>query len=115
MPEDGLVLGEVRLSYGDRFFERYYSNRWYNTFEIHDRDSNQIKCWYCNVSYPAELGEETILFRDLALDLLVYPDGRQHVLDEDEFALLELPDSDRTRARAALDECRMEFQTRLFT
>ncbi|MDX1435203.1 MAG: DUF402 domain-containing protein [Anaerolineales bacterium] len=95
---------EISLLRGDRFVEIYYSNRWYNIYAIHDREDGHIKGWYCNVSYPAEIGEDHISFVDLALDLLVYPDGRQLVLDEDEFAALPLTSTDRAQAREALND-----------
>ena len=41
---------------------------------------------------------------DLALDLLVYPDGRQLVLDEDEFQALSLDTATHVKAQAALNE-----------
>lgn len=93
-------LGEIVLREGDRLLETYSSRRWYNVFEVYDGGSGRLKGWYCNVSYPAEIGEETISFRDLALDLIVHPDGRQELLDEDQFEALELDEADR---RAALD------------
>ena len=37
------------LKKGDRFVEIYYTDRWYNIFEIHDRDDDHLKGWYCNV------------------------------------------------------------------
>ncbi len=79
----GMLLGR-----GDRFVETFYSDRWYNIFEIHARQDDALRGQYCNVGYPAVLGAEVISYRDLALDLLVFPDGRQVVLDEDEFAAL---------------------------
>ncbi len=75
---------------GDRFIEFYYSDRWYNIFEMHDVDTDQIVGWYCNVTRPALLGEDTIHADDLALDLFVSPEGVITVLDEDEFAALPL-------------------------
>jgi len=98
------VFQEILLKRGDPFIEIYYSDRWYNIFEIHDRDSGDIKGWYCNVTRPAVFNGSEIRFVDLALDLLVYPDGRQLVLDEDEFEQLN-PDAElRSRAYAALEE-----------
>ena len=41
---------------------------------------------------------------DLALDLLVYPDGNWLILDEDEFVELEISQEDIRSARDALDE-----------
>jgi len=104
MPFHGTVLKK-----GDRFVEAYYADRWYNIFEIYDRDDGALKCWYCNVSYPAEFEDGTVAFRDLALDLLVFPDGRQEVLDEDEFAALAIDEADQQRAQAALAELKALF------
>jgi protein associated with RNAse G/E len=101
---DDILFQGVQLKCGDPFIEIYYSDRWYNIFEIHDRDSGEIKGWYCNVTRPAELGVSEIRFVDLALDLFVYPDGRQLVLDEDEFEQLQPDEELRTRAYAALEE-----------
>ncbi len=61
------------------------------------------------MGYPAVLGAEVISYRDLALDLLVFPDGRQVVLDEDEFAALPLDARTRTQARRALATLQRHF------
>lgn len=91
---------------GDRFLEVYFADRWYNIFEIYDRDDGLLKGWYCNVTRPAVFEAGVVRYVDLALDLLVFADGRQLVLDEDEFAELEIGDAERQRARQALDELR---------
>ncbi len=98
-PFQGIVLKR-----GDTFIEIYYSDRWYNIFELHDRDSGALKGWYCNVTRPAELGGAEIRYVDLALDLFVTPEGRQVVLDEDEFEALHPDSSLREKAYAALEE-----------
>jgi uncharacterized protein len=108
---DELPLDQLILHRGDRFVELYFSDRWYNIFEIHDLSDDRIKCWYCNISYPAEIEDGAVSYRDLALDLLVYPDGRQLVLDEDEFAELAIDDPLRERARAALTDLQRLFGT----
>jgi uncharacterized protein len=104
LPFHGIVLGE-----GDRFVEGYYTGRWYNIFEIHDRIDDHLKGWYCNVSYPAVIDRNVIAYKDLALDLLVFPDGRQLVLDEDEFLQLPLSDPDCVKARLALKDLQALF------
>ena len=76
---------DVVFKMGDRFVEYYYTDRWYNVYTIYDRDDEKVKGWYCNVSKPAEFEDDIISFVDLALDLRVAEDGRQTVLDEDEF------------------------------
>jgi uncharacterized protein len=98
-PFHGIILGE-----GDRFVETYFSDRWYNIYEIHDRLNDELKGWYCNVCRPAVFEPGQVSYVDLALDLLVYPDKTQRVLDEDEFAALDLDAETRATALAALEE-----------
>ncbi len=100
------------LKRGDRFVETFYTDRWYNIFEIHDRDDDRIKGWYCNIGYPAVLGDGTVSYVDLALDLWVSPQGEQTVLDEDEFAALPLDEATRRQARDALRELQALFRER---
>ncbi len=109
---DDLRLEEVVLKHNDRFVEIYYTTRWYNIFEIHDRENDALKAWYCNVGYPAVIEAGVVSYKDLALDLLVYPDGRQVVLDEDEFAKLELNPQVRQQALTAMSELRDQFKNR---
>ncbi len=104
LPFHGIVLRE-----NDRFVELYFSDRWYNIFEVHDREDDRIKCWYCNVCKPAVFADGLISYVDLALDLLVYPDGRMLVLDEDEFAALKLDDATNENARKGLEELQRLF------
>jgi predicted RNA-binding protein associated with RNAse of E/G family len=98
------------LEKDDRFVEIYYTNRWYNIFAIHDRDDDHLKGWYCNVGRPAVFESANRLsYVDLALDLWVSPDSSQAVLDENEFAALDLDTHTRDQARAALKELRTLF------
>lgn len=98
------IFHGIKLQENDRFLERYYSDRWYNLFEMHDRDSDVLKGWYCNVTMPAEFSQGKIAYVDLALDLLVYPDGKYLILDEDEFIDLALSKKLQARAWQAMDE-----------
>jgi protein associated with RNAse G/E len=104
---DGLVLAK-----GDRFVETYYTDRWYNVFEIHAREDDHLRGWYCNIGFPAELVSDTLSYKDLALDLLVFPDGRQVVLDQEEFESLDIPASIRHSAETALAELQAKFSAR---
>jgi protein associated with RNAse G/E len=106
---DAHYVGGLHLLKGDRMLERYYADRWYNIFEVFDGRSGNFTGWYCNLSEPAEIGEKEILFRDLALDLIVYPDGRQEELDEDEFEALDISEELRDKALAGWDELRQLF------
>jgi protein associated with RNAse G/E len=106
---DDLDFHGIPFKRGDRFLEMYYADRWYNIYELHDREDDQLKGWYCNVCLPAEFKDGQVTYVDLALDLLVYPDGRQLVLDEDEFAELKLDGKTGSQARAALEELKRIF------
>lgn len=106
--EDTPFMGVI-LKRGDRFVETFYTDRWYNIFEIYDRDDGKLKGWYCNIGCPAVIEDDTVSYIDLALDLWVAADGTQMVLDEDEF--LELPVDGKVRALAnlALEELKQNF------
>jgi predicted RNA-binding protein associated with RNAse of E/G family len=101
-----LQLGYTTFETGDRFVEWYFSNRWYNIFEISSA-AGTLKGWYCNVAEPAVIGDGIIACRDLLLDLWIGQDGSTLVLDEDEFAAdVTLDPPTRARALHALDELR---------
>jgi predicted RNA-binding protein associated with RNAse of E/G family len=103
----------IELLTGDRFIETYFTDRWYNVFEIHDREDDRLKGWYCNVGQPIIIeSDHEISYVDLALDLWVTPDGAQTVLDELEFAALNLDDDTKSKARAALDELQQIFSNK---
>jgi len=106
---DDMPFMGVVLKRGDRFVETFFTDRWYNVFEIYDRDDGKSKGWYCNVGYPAVLEEATVSYVDLALDLWVAVDGTQTVLDEDEFLELQIDETTRTQALSALEELKQKF------
>ena len=106
-------IAGMQLAKGDRFVETYYTDRWYNIFEIHDRENDQLRGWYCNIGCPAEINGDTLSYVDLALDLLVFPDGRQIVLDEDDFAKLDISSDQRIKARTALSELQEKFRKQI--
>jgi uncharacterized protein len=109
---DDMPFMDILLKQGDLFIELFYTDRWYNIFEIHDRDDNTLKGWYCNVSQPAVFETaERISFVDLALDLWVAPDGKQTILDEDEFIALSLNDKLKDKALDALRQLQSIFVT----
>jgi predicted RNA-binding protein associated with RNAse of E/G family len=102
-----LDLGYVTFAPGDHFYEHYYTERWYNIFEIRDV-SGILKGWYCNVTRPAHVAGDVITSEDLELDLFA-PADRQSILrlDLEEFAARDLARSDpptQAAALAALDE-----------
>ena len=100
---------DVMFKTGDRFVEYYYTDRWYNIFAIHDRDSGNIKGWYCNIGKPAIFEDGVVSYIDLALDLWVSTSGEQTVLDEDEFEALALSEELRAGALRGLEELKQLF------
>jgi len=88
-------VGKVLLEPGDRFVETYFTDRWYNFFQIYAGQSDVMKCYYFNLSRPAVFYEDRIEWEDLALDLVVFPDGQKELLDQDEFARLNIDEKSR--------------------
>ncbi len=104
MPFEGIVLKQ-----GDRFVETYFSDRWYNIFEIYDCDDASLKGWYCNIGRPARFLPGRVEYVDLFLDLWITADGRQVVLDEDEFLAADLDEETRRSAQQALADLQRSF------
>lgn len=105
-----IKVGGLVLARGDRMIETFYTDRWYNIFEVHDREDDRIKGWYCNIGHPAVITPEQVSYRDLALDLVVFPNGRQVLLDEDEFEALIITPAERQSALHALQELKLHFK-----
>ena len=95
-------LGYTRFEPGDRFIEYYYTNRWFNIFDIANADETR-KGWYCNITEPAVIFDDRIEQVDLLLDVWVNPEGNYLILDEDEFAATTtLTERQRRGAKAGL-------------
>jgi len=110
---EDMPFQDVVFKKGDRFLEFYYFDRWYNIFEIYDKDDEQIKGWYCNVGEPVVMEGNIVSYVDLALDLWVSTtNGDQVVLDEDEFEDLEMSDDMRAGALIGLKELKLLFETK---
>lgn len=101
---------DVVFKQQDRFVETFYNDRWYNIFEIYDRDDGKLKGWYCNIGKPAVIEEGVVSYVDLALDLWVSLTGQQIVLDEDEFEKLNLDAKLQMQARKGLNELKELFK-----
>ena len=94
---EAVPVDKVIFRKGDMLLERYYTDRWYNVFEVHQGESDLVKCWYINLCNPAQFNSKSIIWQDLALDLVVYPNGEYRLLDEDEFNALLLAPEVRSR------------------
>src|SRR5258706_9710930 len=109
---DDMSFMDVVFKKGDRFVEYYYSDRWYNIFAIYDRDDGKVKGWYCNVGMPAIIKDDVVSYVDLALDLWVSADGKQTILDEDEFEELNLSEELSAGALNGLEQLKEVFKNK---
>jgi len=78
------VADDVSFERGDVFYEHYYDARPFGLWQVLTPDELALKCWYCNVSTPAVVGDDSVSFRDLLLDVLLLPNGVARVLDRDD-------------------------------
>ena len=101
---DALELGYITFETGDHFYEHYYTDKWFNIFEIRSQ-RGELKGWYCNVTKPAGVEDYTIYSEDLELDLFVSADRQEVVtLDEEEFTEREFSQEVREAALRGLEE-----------
>lgn len=99
-----MFLGYTVFEPGDIFIETYYTGKWFSIWEVRSKRTGRIKGWYCNICRPFELEGDELRFRDMELDVFLFPDGRFAVLDEDDLARADLPDAEKDCARAGLAE-----------
>ncbi|MGA1794180.1 MAG: DUF402 domain-containing protein [Thermoplasmatota archaeon] len=98
-----LDLGYVLFEPDDIWVETFYFHKWFNIFRIADREGI-LKGFYANVTYPPEISDGLIKWRDLAIDIWVRSDGGHIILDEDEFEEMEPTQREREMAAAAVSE-----------
>jgi len=104
--------GYTVFRFNDRYIERFFSDRWYTIWEVHDVANDQLKGWYCNIGRPAIIELNDVYYDDLALDVWVDPLGHCRILDEDEFATLPIDAITHAYAVAAVDAVRTLVATR---
>lgn len=107
-------LGFVTFRRGDVFTEWFYTDRWYNIFRIEDGQTGALKGWYCNITRPATITRDSVYADDLALDVMVMPNGNVILLDEDEFDTLDLSTAERMEALRAVEAIRHAAASRTF-
>jgi len=95
-------LGPFTIAPGDILVEYYFASQPFNIFAIYT-PHEELKGWYCNVLEGTLIAAEAIDWADLALDLVVTPDGERTILDEDEFEALDPSPEQRAQAVLALN------------
>jgi hypothetical protein len=88
-------LGYLTFQNGDTLDEFFALERPYNAFALYRADG-EFAGWYCNVTHLTRIVDDEIHWHDLFIDVIVYPDGRTLVLDEDELAEAGVEASDPT-------------------
>jgi predicted RNA-binding protein associated with RNAse of E/G family len=109
---DDMPFQEIILKRNDRFVETFFTDKWYNIFEIYDRDDGKLKGWYCNITKPAVIEDGHLSYVDLALDLWVSANGARKVLDEDELEELGLDEKTKQKVFAGLHELEQYFESK---
>jgi predicted RNA-binding protein associated with RNAse of E/G family len=85
MPRD-IMLEDLLLPRGSRSLGYFWEDRAYNVYHWVD-DNLQTLALYLNICDNTRISPAQIAWRDLTVDILITPDLRCRVLDED-----ELPD-----------------------
>jgi predicted RNA-binding protein associated with RNAse of E/G family len=75
-------IADVDLPAGTVTFAYYWADRPYNVYHWLD-PHGQTLAYYFNLSSPAQIASDRVIWEDLEVDVLVTPDRRVQVLDED--------------------------------
>lgn len=78
-------IGYYTFETDDVLYEYFATDRPYNLFATF-RPDGRLVGWYCNVTHPTRVTNDTIYWHDLWVDVLVLPDGAIEVVDMDELA-----------------------------
>jgi predicted RNA-binding protein associated with RNAse of E/G family len=74
---------DVVLPAGSLSFGYFWTDRNYNVYHWVTEDGETLGTYF-NICDKTRIGEESVSWRDLIIDLLVTPDGRCRVLDSEE-------------------------------
>lgn len=75
-------LGIIRR--GTVSYEFYWPDRYSNLFRFH-QPNGDVMHYYGNVALPPKISGRTLSYVDLDVDVVIHPDGRTRILDEEEF------------------------------
>ena len=64
--------------------EYFWTDRWYNIFRFHE-PTGGFRNYYLNLTMPPTYSKGILDYVDLDIDILVWPDGRYDVLDQEDF------------------------------
>ena len=102
MPDD-MQLEDVKLTKGCISVGYFWPHKSFNTYHWVD-DQQRTLALYFNICDNVSISREQIAWRDLTVDVLISPDTRCRVLDED-----ELPDDLEPDLRSYIDAASAEL------
>ncbi|MCA9858908.1 MAG: DUF402 domain-containing protein [Thermomicrobiales bacterium] len=112
--------GGLVFEIGDYLHEYFSPTAWFDVFSLF-RPDGTLKGWYANVTWPTtfEAGPhcDHVVWQDLYVDLIGFPEGHFLILDEDELEASPLMEEDPdlvTLILAARDTMVDRFQYRDF-
>lgn len=115
-----ISAGGLVFEVGDYLHEYFSPTAWFDAFALFAPDG-RLKGWYGNVTWPTifepEPDGETVVWHDLFIDLIGFPDGQYLILDEDELEASVMLESDPglvTLILVARDTMIDRFQSRDF-
>jgi uncharacterized protein len=97
---EGRCIAGVELAAGTVTIAYYWADRPYNVYHWVS-PAGETLAWYFNLSGPARIGDGRVEWEDLEVDVLVTPDLRVQILDED-----RLPPQLAASQRAAIASAR---------
>lgn len=100
----GLEVAGVAIPAGTLSYGLYWRDRPYNVYRWVGA-AGSVLAYYCNVATETRITPDVVDWLDLEVDVLITPDGRARVLDED-----ELPEDLATSYRQALDEALLRLR-----
>ena len=101
------VAGLLDLPAGTVTVAYFWADRPYNVYHWVSPERETI-AWYFNLSGPASIAAGRVEWQDLEVDVLVTPDLRARVLDEDRLPA-DLPAERRGEIAAAADRVMREY------
>lgn len=104
MPRD-VELEDVLLRADTLSLGYFREDRPYNAYHWVDADLATVALYF-NISDRTRIDANSVAWRDLAVDVLITPDGRCRVLDEDELPADIEPELRRYIEAARADLCR---------
>ncbi len=115
-----VVLDGLEFHPGDTLLEFFSPDAWFNVFAVH-APGGALRGWYANVTYPIRFdpapAPPRLTWHDLFLDVVVLPDGRRSIRDEDELAASGIADADpvlHARILAGRDAILERVRCRIF-